>query len=68
MKVGKNALLLECKECQSLESTAVETRTRSQAIALMEGLGYGGSDEGLLFSINAQMWTNSILLLRYGTS
>jgi alkylation response protein AidB-like acyl-CoA dehydrogenase len=36
-------------------------------IALMEGLGYGGSDQGLLFSINAQMWTNSIPLLKYGT-
>jgi alkylation response protein AidB-like acyl-CoA dehydrogenase len=36
-------------------------------IALMEGLGYGGSDQGLLFSINAHMWTNSIPLLKYGT-
>jgi hypothetical protein len=33
----------------------------------MEGLGYGGSDQGLLFSINAHMWTNSIPLLKYGT-
>ena len=37
-------------------------------IAMMEGLGYGGSDQGLLFSINAHMWTNSIPLLKYGTS
>src|SRR6266550_50908 len=37
-------------------------------IALMEGLGYGGSDQGLLFSINAHMWTNSIPLLKYGTT
>lgn len=36
-------------------------------IAMMEGLGYGGSDAGLLFAINAHMWTNSIPLLRYGT-
>src|SRR5882724_12715677 len=36
-------------------------------IAVMEGLGYGGSDQGLLFSINAHMWTNSIPLLKYGT-
>jgi alkylation response protein AidB-like acyl-CoA dehydrogenase len=36
-------------------------------IAMMEGLGYGGSDQGLLFSINAHMWTNSIPLLKYGT-
>ena len=37
-------------------------------IAMMEGLGYGGSDQGLLFSINAHMWTNSIPLVKYGTA
>ena len=37
-------------------------------VAMMEGLGYGGSDQGLLFSINAHMWTNSIPLLKYGTT
>jgi alkylation response protein AidB-like acyl-CoA dehydrogenase len=37
-------------------------------IAMMEGLGYGGLDQGLLFSINAHMWTNSIPLLKYGTA
>src|SRR6266700_2972878 len=37
-------------------------------IAMMEGLGYGGSDQGLLFAINAHMWTNSIPLLKYGTA
>jgi len=37
-------------------------------IAMMEGLGYGGTDQGLLFSINAHMWTNSIPLLKYGTT
>jgi hypothetical protein len=37
-------------------------------IAVMEGLGYGGLDQGLLFSINAQLWTNSIPLLKYGTA
>jgi alkylation response protein AidB-like acyl-CoA dehydrogenase len=36
-------------------------------IAMMEGLGYGGSDQGLLFAINAHIWTNSIPLLKYGT-
>ena len=36
-------------------------------IAVMEGLGYGSPDQGLLFSINAHMWTNSIPLLIYGT-
>jgi alkylation response protein AidB-like acyl-CoA dehydrogenase len=36
-------------------------------IAAMEGLGYGCADNGLLFAINASMWTNSIPILRYGT-
>ena len=36
-------------------------------IAMMEGLGFGGSDQGLLFAINAHMWTTSIPLLIYGT-
>lgn len=36
-------------------------------IAAMEGLGYGCTDNGLIFAINASMWTNSIPILRYGT-
>ena len=36
-------------------------------IAAMEGLGYGCADGGLLFALNASMWTNSIPILRYGT-
>jgi alkylation response protein AidB-like acyl-CoA dehydrogenase len=36
-------------------------------VAVMEGLGYGCRDNGLLFSINAHMWTSSVPLLRYGT-
>ncbi|MCK6456332.1 MAG: acyl-CoA dehydrogenase family protein [Phycisphaerae bacterium] len=36
-------------------------------IAVMEGLGYGGKDSGLIFSINAHLWTNSIPILKYGT-
>ena len=36
-------------------------------IAVMEGLGYGCKDQGLIFSINAHMWTNSIPLQIYGT-
>ncbi len=37
-------------------------------IAVMEGLGYGCQDQGLLFSINAHLWTNSIPVLKYGTA
>jgi len=40
----------------------------SDLIAVMEGLGYGGRDQGLLFSINAHLWTNTIPILRYGTA
>jgi alkylation response protein AidB-like acyl-CoA dehydrogenase len=36
-------------------------------IAVMEGLGYGARDQGLLFSLNAHLWTNSIPILIYGT-
>ncbi len=37
-----------------------------ELIAVMEGLGYGARDQGLLFSINAHLWTNSIPILVYG--
>jgi alkylation response protein AidB-like acyl-CoA dehydrogenase len=36
-------------------------------LAVMEGLGQGARDQGLLFSLNAHLWTNSIPLLVYGT-
>ena len=39
----------------------------SPLLAVMEGLGYGSRDQGLLFSINAHLWTNSIPVLIYGT-
>jgi len=34
---------------------------------LMEGLGYGCRDSGLLFAINAQMWAVQMPILRFGT-
>jgi alkylation response protein AidB-like acyl-CoA dehydrogenase len=40
----------------------------TEVIAVMEGLGYGGRDQGLLFSINAHLWTNSLPILTYGTA
>ena len=39
----------------------------SALLAVMEGLGYGTRDQGLLFSINAHLWTNSIPILIHGT-
>ena len=41
--------------------------TLSELIAVMEGLGYASRDQGLLFSVNAHLWTTSIPILRYGT-
>src|SRR3954454_16805144 len=37
-------------------------------IAAMEGLGYGCPDTGLIFTVHASMWTNTIPILRYGTA
>jgi alkylation response protein AidB-like acyl-CoA dehydrogenase len=39
----------------------------TDVIAVMEGLGYGARDHGLLFSINAHLWTNSLPILVFGT-
>src|SRR5688572_28099177 len=39
----------------------------SDLLAVMEGLGRGTRDQGLLFSLNAHLWTNSIPILKYGT-
>jgi len=39
----------------------------TDVIAVMEGLGYGASDQGLLFSLNAHLWTNTLPILLYGT-
>jgi len=39
----------------------------SSVIAVMEGLGYAASDQGLLFSLNAHLWTTVLPLARFGT-
>jgi alkylation response protein AidB-like acyl-CoA dehydrogenase len=39
----------------------------TEVIAVMEGLGYGSRDSGLLFSINAHLWTNALPILVYGS-
>jgi alkylation response protein AidB-like acyl-CoA dehydrogenase len=39
----------------------------SELLAVMEGLGQGTRDQGLLFSLNAHLWTNSIPILIYGS-
>ena len=35
-------------------------------VLVMEGLGYGCRDNGLIFSINAQMWSLELPLLQFG--
>jgi hypothetical protein len=39
----------------------------TEVIAVMEGLGYGSVDQGLLFSLNAHMWTSTMPISLYGT-
>jgi L-prolyl-PCP dehydrogenase len=36
-------------------------------VCAMEGLGYGCRDNGLIFSLNAHIWSAEIPLLRFGT-
>ena len=36
-------------------------------MAALEGLGYGCTDNGLIFSLNAQMWSCELPLLTFGT-
>src|SRR5688572_27299824 len=36
-------------------------------VGALESLGYGCKDNGLLFSINAHMWTAEIPILTFGT-
>lgn len=36
-------------------------------LVVMEGLGLGARDQGILFSINAHLWTNSIPILLQGS-
>lgn len=36
-------------------------------LLVMEGLGYGSKDSGLIFSINGQMWTVQMPILHFGT-
>jgi alkylation response protein AidB-like acyl-CoA dehydrogenase len=38
----------------------------TDVIRVMEGLGCASNDQGLLFSINAHLWTNAIPILIYG--
>lgn len=37
------------------------------AMLIMEGLGYGCSDNGLAFALNAQLWTVQLPLVRFGS-
>jgi alkylation response protein AidB-like acyl-CoA dehydrogenase len=36
-------------------------------VLVMEGLGYGCHDNGLIFSLNAQMWSLQLPLVKFGT-
>jgi hypothetical protein len=36
-------------------------------VLVMEGLGYGSQDNGLIFSLNAQLWSVELPLVKFGT-
>src|SRR3954469_8343729 len=38
-----------------------------ETIAAMEGLGYGCPDNGLIFALNACLWTVTIPIVTFGT-
>ncbi|HEX6790527.1 MAG TPA: acyl-CoA dehydrogenase family protein [Candidatus Krumholzibacteria bacterium] len=42
-------------------------RGLTDTILAMEALGYGCADNGLMFSLNAQMWSFELPLVRFGT-
>jgi alkylation response protein AidB-like acyl-CoA dehydrogenase len=37
-------------------------------VAVMEGLGYGCHDNGLIFSLNAQLWSLELPLVKFGSA
>lgn len=49
------------------EAYGGSARDLMSTVVAMEGLGYGCRDNGLIFSINAHIWSAEIPLLRFGT-
>jgi alkylation response protein AidB-like acyl-CoA dehydrogenase len=49
------------------ETYGGQGETVEGTIAVMEGLGYGCRDHGLLFSINAHMWACTMPILQFGS-
>ena len=56
-----------CWACPYRRNTVASGLGLPDLLAVMEGLGYATRDQGLLFSINAHLWTNTIPLLVYGS-
>lgn len=62
----------KCAEFGVLGSAFPEEFGGSEAdilstMLLMEGLGYGCKDSGLIFALNGQMWTVQMPILRFGS-
>ncbi|KMW74709.1 acyl-CoA dehydrogenase [Photorhabdus luminescens subsp. luminescens] len=49
------------------ENCGGEGASLSDLLSVMEGLGYGCEDQGLLFSLNAHLWTVTMQLAIHGT-
>ncbi|UUM21450.1 acyl-CoA dehydrogenase family protein [Mycoavidus sp. SF9855] len=63
---------LRCAEFGLISMAIPEDRggagaSLSDLLAVMEGLGYGSEDLGLLFSLNAHLWTVALPLAIHGT-
>ncbi len=53
--------------CRSRGNSAARVKTCPTTVAAMEGLGYGCPDTGLIFAINAALWTVTMPILAFGT-
>ena len=55
------------RACRSRPTWAAPAATSLTTALVMEALGYGCQDNGLLFSLNAQMWSVELPLVTFGT-
>ena len=55
------------RACRSRPSWAGAGSDIVTTVLVMEALGYGCQDNGLIFSLNAQMWSIELPLVKFGT-
>lgn len=52
------------RDCRDPKPTGGLGLGLTDLLVVMEGLGYGAKDQGVLFSLNAHLWTNTIPILQ----